>query len=317
MLISNLLKFRDDLIEKISLLSVDQEITKSCYQLNSIISSNELVDKFIAHDKIEQAIAHINQLNTDYIKFRDNLLTVIDDIYQEIDLLYPNINQSPDIPYKKQFKVADNSIFNNFSVSTEISTTIKSRIHQVSDWHFPSLQLGCRNSSYTTELVSSDPLYLCDFDLKYVENVSAQFNDIYNKRLRKYVISNHRLDHLPQNQFGFIFSWMFFNFTDIDVIQLYLQEILKTLRPGGILLFSYNNGDMIESAKLFESGLMSFVPKRKLLLVCKNLGYEIVGSSDFVNEDKDISTISWVELKKPGELSTIKRSQAQGLIGRK
>jgi SAM-dependent methyltransferase len=317
MLISDLIKFHDALNEKLNSLRLGQSITDTCHELNTILSSNQSVTEFVAHEKIQQAIHQINQLNTQFEGIKNQLSTAVDDIHQQIDLLLPTVNVSSDVPYKKQFKVADNNIYRNFVMSTEISHCVKSRIYQISDWHFSGMQLGCRNAEYTAELVSCDPLYLCDFEQRSIDYVSDQFNDIYNRRLRKYLLADHRLGHLPQNQFGFIFSWMFFNFVDLNELQLYLLELFKTLRPGGVLMFSYNNGDKIESARLFESGMMSFIPKRKLLSVCGDLGFDIIDSFDFSNSDHQIKTISWIELRKPGQLSTIKRSQAQGLIGMK
>jgi hypothetical protein len=61
---------------------------------------------------------------------------------------------------------------------------------------------------------------------------------------------------------------------------------------------------------------MSWIPKRQLVKLVTKLGYEIVNSVDLPNND-EVSHISWIEIKKPGQLSTIKRSQAQGLVGRK
>lgn len=317
MLVSDLIKFHDDLNEKINSLTLGQSITDSCKELDTIISSNGSVIEFVAHEKIQHAVQQINQFNTQFEEIKNQLLTAINDIHQQIDLLSPTIHTSVDVPYKKQFKVADNDIYSNLIISTEISHCLRSRIHQISDWHFPGMQLGCRNAEYTAELVACDPLYLCDFEQRSIDHVSGQFNDIYNRRLRKYLIADHQLGHLPQNQFGFVFSWMFFNFIDLDNLQLYLLELIKTLRPGGVLMFSYNNGDMIESARIFESGMMSFIPKRKLLSVCRDIGFDIIDSFDFSNSDNQIKTISWIELRKPGQLSTIKRSQAQGLVGRK
>jgi hypothetical protein len=107
---------------------------------------------------------------------------------------------------------------------------------------------------------------------------------------------------------------MFFNFADITVIRSYLSSLIKLLRPGGTLMFSYNNCDLVESANLAESGYMTFVPKRKLNELCIELGYDIVQHYDLKNSDHQIKYISWIEIKKPGELSTIKRAQAMGKI---
>jgi SAM-dependent methyltransferase len=316
MLVSDLIKFRDDILARAESIPLSKAIDDSCVELECIISSNPAISETNMHEKIKTAITDIRNMDSLYQHIVSNLISIIDDIYQIIDDQISVMDISPDTPYKKNFKVADAKSF-RYNPPTDIFNALKSRINQMSDWHFPGMQLGCRSPEVTAEAVGCDPLYLCDFNFDYIDLVSDQFNDIYNRRLRKYIINDHQFSHLPQNQFGFVFSWMFFNFAEINEIELYLKEIFKILRPGGVVIFSYNNGDIVESSKLFESGIMSFVPKRKLLPICKEIGFEIVNSLDSSNYDSDIKIFSWAELKKPGVLSTVKRSQAQGLIGRK
>jgi hypothetical protein len=57
---------------------------------------------------------------------------------------------------------------------------------------------------------------------------------------------------------------------------------------------------------------MSFIPKRWLVAYCHQIGYEIVNTIDFPNDDPEVKFISWIELRKPGQLTTIKRMQALG-----
>lgn len=317
MKISDLLKLRDDFIDRINLLTVESSIADSCEQLDTILSSNQSIDEPDAIGKIQQAITKINHLASQYSDIKNELMTFLTDIDQAVDLISPTVHQDVNVPFIKQFRVADDKLYRDFLISDQINQIIKSTIYKISDWHFPGMQLGCRNNEYTGNLVGCDPLYLCDIDPQAIDDAANQFNDVYGKRLRKYKLNNHQLGHLPMNQFGFIFSWMFFNFAELNDMELYLAELLKVLRPGGSLILTYNNGDIAESARLFESGMMSFVPKRKLLPICKDLGYIVIDSFDYDNIDNQIKTISWIELRKPGELSTIKRSQAQGLVGRK
>jgi hypothetical protein len=178
------------------------------------------------------------------------------------------------------------------------------------------MQLGCRSlaQKYTAELIANDPLYICDIDATYTNESTAQFNDLYNKRIRKYIVPTHDMQMLPHNQFGFILSWMFFNFAGVDVLENYLTNLINLLRPGGTLMFSYNNGDIFDSCRLAETGGMSFIPKRKILDMCNKLGYLIVNSFDLSNTDDQVKYISWIEIQKPGELKTVKAHQVLGKI---
>jgi hypothetical protein len=62
---------------------------------------------------------------------------------------------------------------------------------------------------------------------------------------------------------------------------------------------------------------MSFIPKQSLVRVLTQIGYEIIASYDEQNQDTSIPVISWVELRKSGELKTIRLKQVIGAIGQK
>lgn len=318
MLVSDLLRFRNNFLSKLQLID-NQALNDYVNLLNSIITENPNVVAFTAHEKITDAIREFNQLISSSSQIKNLLSNAVIDIDSAIDSAADSVlitNQSP--PYDNYFNFGENEIYLKFNVSKEIDIAIKSNMHRYADFHFPGLQLGCRypNSDliYTPEMVANDPLYICDVNTELIEATSAQFNHIYNMRLRKYIIKNNNLQQLPHNQFGFIFSWMFFNFARFETLSTYLNKILALLRPGGTLMFSYNNCDLVDNMILFEQGFMSYIPKRKLLDLCRQLGYEIINDIDLPNDDDRIKYISWLEIKKPGELTTVKRAQAKGQI---
>ena len=49
------------------------------------------------------------------------------------------------------------------------------------------------------------------------------------------------MHQLPKEQFGFIVACDWFNFKTQDIIERYLQSAFGLLRPGGAILFTYNN----------------------------------------------------------------------------
>lgn len=307
MLVSDLIKFRDDFIAKVEQINLDQSFVGMSRVLRSVITENTVVSIPAVEEHINSALVQFEDVHQQINNIRTPLITLVDDINRSIDSLASELLvKNDDEPFKHYHKL-------NFTMSNEIDQVVRSRIHHRADWHFPGMQLGCRNSKYTAELVANDPLYLCDSDLQYIDDVSTPFNDVYNRRLRKYLIANHDLGLLPQNQFGFILSWMLFNYSGLAVIKQYLEQIIKLLRPGGILMFSYNNGDIYSSCQLSEHGGMSWIPKRHIIELASQLGYEVIEFFDLPNND-EVKYVSWVELKKPGELSTVKRSPAMGRI---
>ena len=176
------------------------------------------------------------------------------------------------------------------------------------DWKFPGLELGCRDGYWTKYLVSCDPLYIVDEFQEFIDSTKQLFPSEYQARLRPYVIHNHDLSALPQNQFGFVFSWNYLNYVSLPNIQTYLKQVFDLLRPGGVFMFSYNNADMPAPAAYADSYYMSYAPKSQLLPMCLELGYEVVSTTDLE------PAVSWVEIRKPGELKTIKAHQVLGEI---
>jgi hypothetical protein len=63
--------------------------------------------------------------------------------------------------------------------------------------------------------------------------------------------------------------------------------------------------------------MMSHVPYRHLTKLCQEIGFEIDSQHDIPNTDPLIQTISWLEIKKPGNLKTVKLKQVIGTIGQK
>jgi SAM-dependent methyltransferase len=108
-----------------------------------------------------------------------------------------------------------------------------------------------------------------------------------------------------------VFSWNHFNYKTLDSIKKVLRQVYNLLRPGGVFMFSYNNGDLPDGAAYAENYFMSYVPRSMLIPVCQQLGFEITYAQDYE------PAVSWLELKKPGELFTVKGHQALGIIKEK
>lgn len=189
-----------------------------------------------------------------------------------------------------------------------VDEIIRTAIDLYVDWRYPGLEIGCRDGEYTKYMVGCDPLYITDVHQEFLDNTMSKFPPEYQRRLRPYQIREMDLSMLPENQFGFIFSWNFFNYLTLDSIYNYLTQCMKLLRPGGTLMFSYNNADMPAPAAYADSYFMSYVPKSSLIPMCKNLGFEVVSSTDLE------PAVSWVELRKTGELKMIKAHQVLGEI---
>jgi SAM-dependent methyltransferase len=195
-------------------------------------------------------------------------------------------------------------------VNDEISDIVRQRINLLCNWRYPTLEIGCRDGEWTQFLVASDPLYVLDRQREFLDSTNDRFPESYQHRLRKYPLVNHDLSALPENQFGFIFSWGYFNYVSMDTMKLYLQQCLRLLRPGGTFMFTYNDGDTPAGSGMAENHAQSYMPKSYLITLCESLGYEIAAEYDFE------PYVSWIDIRRPGELETNKAHQVMGEIKR-
>lgn len=310
MLVSELIRYRDEVIAVLDQIDLSPGISVVCQKLHQLTATHpDSAD----HEKINFIKSEFDKIIPITINLKDQLATILPDINKAIDTLARELHPRNTIDFFNFYHRTE------FNIDKEILEIVKGQIYQNAHHHYTGLQFGCTPHSkvLTSELVANDPLYLCDFSPDNVEDIAKQFNEIYYGRLRKYTIIDHDVTILPHNQFGFIFSWMLFNYTNETCIQEYLKKMLVLLRPGGRFLFSYNNCDLLESCVLAEAGGMGYISKRQLIAFCQQEGFELVNEYDLPNNDQHVKWISWIEIKKPGKLSTVKLRQVLGEIKRK
>jgi ubiquinone/menaquinone biosynthesis C-methylase UbiE len=260
-----------------------------------------------------KAISDIADEVSTKLKLLDNEIEKINtEIDQEINSITANYHQRG---YKVNGHFATNRTnpetergSRKLPLSEETSKKIIATVQKFSDWKYPALDIGPGDGIWTEHLVANEPLYLVDIHWDFLESTKSKFNAVYQNRLRLYKTNETDLSMLPQNQFGFVFSWNVFNYLTTDLIDQYLKEIFSVLRPGGVCMFSYNNAERTHCAKNVELGYMSYMPKKLLTTLIHQHGFEIIGL-----EDRD-ETISWAEIRKPGVLSTIKAHPVLGEI---
>jgi len=197
-------------------------------------------------------------------------------------------------------KIAQDEIF---------ELALKQRINLYSNWQYPALEIGCRDGEWTKYLVASDPLYIADSFDEFLVSAVQQFPDLYQGRVRKYkIVENCKIINLPSDQLGLIFSYNYFNYLSLDSIKQYLHQAMNWLRPGGKIIFTYNNADLPAAAAYAENFFMTYVPKTILQPMAESLGFETTFSYDAE------PAFSIIEFKKTGQLKSIKLSQTSGEI---
>lgn len=182
-------------------------------------------------------------------------------------------------------------------------------IQQYTNPKFASLEIGPGDGVWTPHLVAGDPLYLVDIHQEFLDSTAFKFPEQYRKRLRPYLLEFDdcfNLSSLPQNQIGFIFSWNVFDYFPATETRMYLKSCYDVLRPGGHMIFSYNNCDYLENVNYVEIGNKSWMTEDLMLSICKEIGFDILKNNS--------TQESWLCIKKPGILKTTKTHQALGEI---
>jgi SAM-dependent methyltransferase len=114
--------------------------------------------------------------------------------------------------------------------------------------------------------------------------------------------------NLPKQCFGLIYSFHFFNFRPWIILKQYLKECFDLLRPGGVLVFTYNNCDIANRVGMVEHHSACYTPGRLVKAYVAELGYETVYAFD------DESGTSWMELRRPGNYVSIRGGQTLAAI---
>ena len=293
--------------------------------------STEEIESTIARlqDKLESIKLQVPVIGDGNLEFINNLISHYTDVIAKV--------REPHETFKKQIQQINDEISrvshelftNNYDLEEhdggfdhirnhrriylrpEVEELVRQRIQLYTSWQYPSLEVGCRDGEWTQHLVAADPLYVMDKYQEFLDSTNGKFPESYQRRLRKYRLNNYDFSVLPQKQFGFIFSWGHFNYVSLDTITQTLKKIKELLRPGGVFLFSYNDGDTPAGAGMAENFSQTFIPQSILIPTCMSLGFEVVQSFN------ELPNISWIEVKNPGSLTTIKAHQVMGEIKRR
>ena len=189
---------------------------------------------------------------------------------------------------------------------------LMNRITRCSGWQNTTMILHPGSGPWIHNMVNNDPIYLVDESYELLKPVLSQFNDVYQNRLRTYTIQEDQdqdiLWQLPNNQFGLILAWNYFNHKPFEIIRQYLTELYRKMRPDGMLLMTYNDCDRWEGVKSVEAKTGLYTPGSLIKSFAESLGFE----QQFTYHDHGPWT--WIELRKPGEWKSLRGGQALARI---
>jgi len=197
-------------------------------------------------------------------------------------------------------------------IDDDSNILLRTRLKSYGDWRVPGMIIRPGRETFIEDMVPLDPLYLVDHTQDLLDPSMSKFTIEYRRRLRPYIISDwhmHKiLSDLPDNQFGLVFAYNYFNYKPLELIKRYLDEILEKLRPGGAFVMTYNNCDRSHAVALAEQKFMCYTPGRHIQKYAESIGFEIVYNHTGAGD------LTWIELRKPGKITSLRGGQTLGKI---
>jgi SAM-dependent methyltransferase len=197
----------------------------------------------------------------------------------------------------------------------ESEITIQDRLNTFCSWQYPCMVIRPAHSPGMKNLVAFDPLYLVDTHVDLFAPVRTMFTAEYQRRLRYYVIEEYTdrgiFWNLPHSQFGLICAFRYFEYKPWEILQQYLTDIFELLRPGGSVLFSFNDCDQWRAVGAVEHFSGCYTPGRLVSAHVQQMGYEIVSRNCLDSGN------CWMELRRPGSLDSLRGGQVLAGIYRK
>lgn len=198
-------------------------------------------------------------------------------------------------------------------LESSVHQYLTSRIGLHSDWHHAAMVIRPGAGEWLPLMVGSDPLYLLDVRPSLLDPATEQFPVEYRRRLRRYTlretdVEGRVLRDLPDSQFGFCLVMNFFHYKPFELIRLYLADIYRKLKPGGVMALTFNDCDRWGGVELAERHFMCYTPGSMLISLAESLGLEIQQRYDIDNSN------TWVEMKKPGILTSMRGGQSLAKI---
>lgn len=210
-----------------------------------------------------------------------------------------------------EYRLARRKNYNFLAQSTELQEVFLGRLALYNRWQHPAIEIQPAFGQFTDLIKGCDPLYLLDTDEGMFESVKQRWNPAYQRRLRYYVFNetNQELFHmLPESQFGFVFCADYLDYKPMRIIENYLTDVYRRLKPGGTFMFTYNDCDKVYGARNVESKFRCYTPGTEIVRIAQQIGYTIT------KQFNEFENVSWLEVTKPGELTTLRGGQTLGEI---
>jgi SAM-dependent methyltransferase len=289
-------------------------------ECNAAVSRlNHITHVVSEHAEQDQSASHLigqtfDDLSGTIAKFSAQVENLKQSLKQEIEAREQEYLATSLTVYQEQMKHDDPDMILKRRMGIDDNDDMRLRTHlkNLTDWRIPGMIIRPGLETYIEDMVPMDPLYVVDHDPELMQPAISKFTPEYQRRLREYVINDWAdgpiLGKLPNNQFGAIFAYQYFNHKPIPIIHKFLDEFYEKLRPGGSVIMTYNNCDLAHGVIRSEHVWMLYTPRRLIEQHAVDLGFELTEAYDGKGD------VSWLEFRKPGDIASIRGGQTLAKI---
>jgi len=273
---------------------------------NSPVQFPELADELLAtQDQVKLYLQQHNQR-------LDNIRQAVQQLIRQHEPAY--FDRSTRLYESIQYQTSQQILQRIRPRDSIAKNHLHDRLRTGSDCRWPGLVIGPALSAWVEDLVALDPMYFVDVRRDLIDPAVVVYPPEYQRRIRCYVIDDRDgpiFQQLPQNQFGLVYGFDYFNFRPLEIVKQYIQEVFDLLRPGGKMFFNFNDCDQSGGVSLVEQNYCCYTPTTLIHEHVKQVGFEIVHRGSIDN------TTSWLELQKPGQLTSIRGGQTLAKVVKK
>lgn len=267
-------------------------------------------------NRTQELSDRFDQVNQSFIDFQGTMDLMMQDLDKIIGDMEPSyFAESYRLYSEEMVNETTEYILNRklHQVTAAIYDFIISRVTVYNSHLYPGMIIRPSAEVFVQHLAGCDPLFIADQSYDLLEPCLDGFDEQYKKRVRKIITKEHTDspmfgDNVPDNQLGFVLAYNYFNFRPFEVIEQCLRELYEKLRPGGTVGMTFNNCDLPNGVMLAERKFMCYTPGKLVESLAESIGYEIR-----FRYDTHVPN-TWLELRKPGELTSLRGGQSLARI---
>lgn len=262
----------------------------------------------------QEIVARRANIESAFEDFNSQLSELKSHIQYQIEKLQPTYYQTSSNLWEHEmyYETNEHILQRRMVIDGESNILLRSRLRQYSDWRVPGMIIRPGLENFIEDLVPLDPLYIVDQAQELVAPAIEKFTLEYQRRLRVYHVNDYLdkevLRDLPDDQFGFIFAYNYFNYRPMEVIDRYLAATYRKLRTGGSFMFTFNDCDRAHGVGLCERSFMCYTPGGEIQKRAEKHGFEVI------DRHLGLGDIAWFELRKPGTVTSLRGGQTLAKI---